>query len=614
MRRPISIATALVALGALAALPGCGATIYDAGHAPVLVPICTSDAQPIACAGASACAAEDDDHCGAGCDDCLANAIRHGRRFCDRSSPDRSQHACVTTCEAGFVNDPNGPGCVCDAGQVACGAGGACVVETTSSCGASCQSCSAPAGALPTCTNHACDYVCPGGKVQCTNAATGQPDCCVPACGAQQVQCGAACVSESTAQCGPSCADCTAPSNAVPANASPACLGPAGQGACSFACDPGFLKSNGACVQIAPGAGKVALGASHTCAITTAGGVMCWGNNGAGQLGVGDAANRLAPADVALAGGATPAFISAGVSHTCAVTTAGAVQCWGSNQTAQLGLPLTTTSSPRPAPVPGLTGVASVAAGAGHTCALLADGTVKCWGANDKAQAGQNPAATQLATSPTAVNLTGPMTQIATQLDHTCALKGNGQVLCWGWNLFGQTGTSPSPNPSLPGGAVSSLVASSISVGGTHTCAVGSVNTSSGVYCWGDRSSGQLGDGATAPNLSVPTLASRLAPAAGAADRLLTGRAHTCDARAADGAAICAGANLSLQVGKSPPSSGELQGPTLSLGPIEALAGAGDRSCAVVTGTLRCWGANEHGQLGDGTTADSASPVSPRPF
>jgi alpha-tubulin suppressor-like RCC1 family protein len=611
----------LLAAGLLA---GCGPTLFGATGVPVVTPTCLDPALPIACLGAEACVAEDDSHCGTGCGNCLGNAIQHGTTFCDRSNLDLAQHACVTSCESGFVRDPNGPGCICDAGQVACGAGGACVAETPAACGASCLSCGAPASATATCANHTCDYICPAGKEQCTNVATGQPDCCVPPCSAQQVQCGGACVSESTTQCGPLCANCNDPSNAVPSNASAACLGSAGHGACTFACNPGFLKSNGACVQVKAGPGAVALGGSHTCVITTAGGVMCWGANGSGQLGVGDTVPRLTPVDVVLAGAATA--IAAGASHTCAVTTSGAVQCWGSNVSAQLGQPLTTVSSRVPVTVPAFPPagnvVTEVTAGAGHTCVILKNNaslntSAVCWGANDKGQVGI--ALTASVVTPTTVpNLSGSsVAQIATQVDHTCVVRAtNGQVSCWGSNPSGQTGQSPSQT-SVPGATVSSLTASAISVGGTHTCAIGQINNNlatQGVYCWGDRSVRQLGDGLTTPNISTPFRATLIDPAA-SSDRILTGRAHSCAGRAADGTVICAGANSSLQVGVTPPSSSEFATPTpISLGTIDALFGGGDRSCALVTGALKCWGANDHGQLGNNSTVESATPVSPQPF
>src|SRR5512143_121529 len=91
------------------ALSGCGPTLYDAKGVPVVTPTCTDPALPIACLGAEACVAEDDTHCGAACLDCRANAIQHGTTFCDRSGPELAQHACVTSCDPGFLRDPSGP-------------------------------------------------------------------------------------------------------------------------------------------------------------------------------------------------------------------------------------------------------------------------------------------------------------------------------------------------------------------------------------------------------------------------------------------------------------------------------------------------------------------------
>lgn len=549
---------ASVALLASVALAGCGPTLFDSRGVPVVTPTCLDPALPIACLGADACVAEDDRHCGASCNDCLATPFAHATSFCDRSAVDVGLHACTYACDVGYERDPFGPGCR------------------------------------------------------------------TALCAAPQVQCGTACFTESVSQCGTRCLDCTDPSNVVPPGGSAACLGAPGNGTCTFACPDGFLKSNGACVQIAAGAGSVALGASHTCVITTAGGVMCWGANDSGQLGLGDVVNRLVPTDVTLSGGATARFIAAGVSHTCAVTATGDVQCWGSNASGQLGLALTTKSSVVPTPITSLTGANTVAAGARHTCALMAgSGSVVCWGANDKGQVGLNPVNFPLLTNPTPVNLSGAVRQLVTQTDHTCAIKDTkGQVCCWGANSLGQSGQSVSPNaPGVPGAWVSSLTATSISVGGSHTCAVGAINNANpGLYCWGDRSSGQLGSGSSGFT-STPVLAVNIAPLNGSGvttvpDLVLTGRAHTCDARSVDGLAACAGANNALQVGQTPPSTIVLRSsPDVSVGaPVDALFGGGDRGCALSAGVLRCWGANDQGQLGDGSTLSSAAPVSPRPF
>ena len=187
-------------------------------------------------------------------------------------------------------------------------------------------------------------------------------------------------------------------------------------------------------------------------------------------------------------------------------------------------------------------------------------------------------------------------------------------------NSSGQAGQSPSALAG-PATVAGGLIANAIAVGGTHSCAVGTVAAAPGVYCWGDRSSGQLGDGLTSPNVAVPALASQLAPVAGTADRLLAGRAHTCAARGASGEVSCAGADLSLQAGLSPPAATVLKGPVISLGaPVVGLFGGEDRGCALTPGVtpgaavLSCWGANDRGQLGDGSALPTATPVHPRPF
>ena len=138
------------------------------------------------------------------------------------------------------------------------------------------------------------------------------------------------------------------------------------------------------------GVQAVAAGSDYTCVLAANGAVQCWGNNYYGQLGSGVGGQQLAAQTVV---GLTDGVqaISAGTDHACAVTASGGVKCWGRNAHGELG-DGTTVDRPTPVDVVGLaSGVQAVSAGEHHTCALLEDGTIQCWGANDQGQLGIVP-------------------------------------------------------------------------------------------------------------------------------------------------------------------------------------------------------------------------------
>src|SRR4249919_1841539 len=252
---------------------------------------------------------------------------------------------------------------------------------------------------------------------------------------------------------------------------------------------------------------SIATGNLHTCALTTAGAVLCWGSNAYGQLGDGTTTQRLTPVPVAGLGSGVRS-IAAGGDHTCAVTTAGAVFCWGDNIAGQLG-DGTRAQRNMPVAVSGVSsGVQSIALGYYHSCALSTAGAVSCWGYNAVGALGDGStgdANNDRLTPVAAVGLGSGVREIAAGYEHSCAVTTAGAMLCWGWNVHGQLGDNTTTNrlTPVPVAGLSSGV-QALAGGVYHTCAM---TTADAVYCWGSNALMQLGDGTTTERLTpVPVL------------------------------------------------------------------------------------------------------------
>jgi alpha-tubulin suppressor-like RCC1 family protein len=350
-------------------------------------------------------------------------------------------------------------------------------------------------------------------------------------------------------------------------------------------------------IGLASGVMAVVAGEQHTCALTTAGGGKCWGYNQSGQLGDGTTAYyRLTPADVSGLTTGVTAMATHG-DHTCAATSSGGVKCWGRNEFGQLG-DGTTWHSNIPVDVRGLTsGITAVAAGGFHTCAFTSAGGLKCWGNNQYGQLGDGTNTRRLI--PVDVSgLASGVTALATGYGHTCALTSGGGAKCWGDNEYGQLGEGTNTRRLTPvdvSGLASGVTA--LATGYGHTCAL---TSGGGVKCWGDNEYGQLGEGTNTRRLT-PVDVSGLASGVTA---LAAGWDHTC-VLISGGAVKCWGRNLTGSLGDGTDTDRntpvDVNGLTTS---ITALGTGYGHICALTTaGGVRCWGGNWDGQLGDGTTA-----------
>lgn len=377
----------------------------------------------------------------------------------------------------------------------------------------------------------------------------------------------------------------------------------------------------------APAVTAIAAGSDHSCALLTGGSVECWGANGDGQLGDGTLrgpqncdGSACSTAPVRVRGLRGAIAIAAGGDQTCAVLTGGSVDCWGAGRGASA------------AAIEGVSGAVSVSVGADHACALLASGGVECWGADGAGQLGG-------AASGGAATVAGVRAAIAVAAggQHSCALISGGSVRCWGANGYGQLGTGTSVGPQSCGGEACSRTAVAvagvsgavaIAAGDDHTCAILAGGT---VECWGYNFAAELGIGTS----SGPAVCSSggwcsahavAVEGLAGASAISAGGDHTCAIAA--GALECWGYNSYGQLG-----DGQSGGPqtcywqlvrcaktpvaTASLSHVVAVAAGGDHTCALLAGgTVRCWGADWFGDLGDGAAAPqdcNGYPCSTRP-
>lgn len=352
--------------------------------------------------------------------------------------------------------------------------------------------------------------------------------------------------------------------------------------------------------EVGNAAFAVSAGGTHSCARVSGGAVWCWGDNSDGALGNGHDSLRRTPTRVVLSTD-FPSLV-AGMFNTCSTNSfVGVVHCWGDNRFGQLGLG-NTLQRRWPTTVSGPRG--GPAAGAYHVCALGLGGRVMCWGSNQYGQLGIGSHQAQL--SP--VNVTSLQTlgidKLSSGAAHVCALSDAGGLWCWGAN-GGALGDGTTLERTVPVQVVGmDSHVSAVATGYGHSCALKDDGT---VWCWGNNTSGQLGDGSLVNRLQ-PVAVSGLGMAA---TSISAGYVHTC-ARLSDASLRCWGLNTNGQLGDGSMQSNSSPVAVSGLGGSTSGVAAGyAHTCATLNnGAVRCWGSNVYAQLGDGTLMDRATPVS----
>ncbi|MBI4822287.1 MAG: hypothetical protein HY791_38865 [Deltaproteobacteria bacterium] len=329
----------------------------------------------------------------------------------------------------------------------------------------------------------------------------------------------------------------------------------------------------------------VAVGADFSCARFEAGQVACWGEGE--RLGVPGLDRSAVP--VFLPKLKDVRAIGSSDGSTCALQTSGRVSCWGTNDWGLLGRVTARAVASEAEAVDNLADAVSFAVGTQHACAVTTDGSVSCWGKNDRGETGTGPRGA--VSHPEEVSLGLPARQVAVGEHHSCALLADGSVWCWGANegdFVGRPGSSePGPVRGIPR-------ATELTAGRRHTC----VRLEDGeVRCWGSNARGQLGVEPTTMSTSEPLRSSL----SGEPGRLFAGRDATCVAGPVR--LICVGSSTSRTTVTDP-----IRGALVEAG-VSDIAFGRDHACAVDRVGVSCWGSGAFGQLGIGFLPAHETPV-----
>lgn len=296
--------------------------------------------------------------------------------------------------------------------------------------------------------------------------------------------------------------------------------------------------------------------------------------------------------------------ITSGDLHTCALLTDGTVKCFGFNSNGQLGNGSSVDHSVVPVTVTGLTGITAIAANGNHTCAIASDQSVWCWGENSHGELGDLTYTQR--NKPVLTLGVGRVISIAAGRFHNCALRYDRTVYCWGNNSYGQLGDGTTTRQNMATIVPGLTDIWGISAGAGHSCAI-QINgdVGGGVKCWGRNSSGELGNG-TNTNSLTPVFVSGLT----GVESIAGSDTSTC-ARlyGPTGPIKCWGNNAVGQLGDGTTTNRNTPVSVVGLSSTAKIVSNYSTCALMADSTVNCWGYNIVGQLGNGTRANSSAPV-----